>query len=295
MIHPDDMKRLLNSPYRLLAPVERHLIGHYQKSNEARDTDHLHPSEICKRDWCPRSSYYKITGHPTPPERLSLQRMNIFEEGHSIHRKWQNWFKESGILVQDEVPVVDKEHRIIGHADAIVEDKKGKAVVEIKSVGVGTIRMEDYSMFAPYAKKEITIDDLWNSIKYPFDSHVRQVQLYMHCLDIHEALVLYEWKPTQDVKEFAVQFQPEVVAPILASCHTVVRSLEADTPPERPSWLSKEHRICKSCPFKEVCYASSQQSVDRPTGDVSQEVRLSKQAGDTDTGTTNTVRRVIRQ
>jgi CRISPR/Cas system-associated exonuclease Cas4 (RecB family) len=297
MINSEDMKRLLNSPFRLLAPVEKFLIGDYQIKNAERDKAHLHPSEICKRDWCPRSSYYKISGLPTPPERLSLQRMNIFEEGHSIHRKWQKWFKDAGILVQDEVPVLDEMHRIIGHADAIIEDKHGKAVVEIKSVGVGTIRMEDYGLFAPYAKKEITIDELWNRVKFPFDSHVRQVQLYMSCLKIEDALILYEWKPTQDVKEFVVKFQPDIVDSILASCHSVVRALEEQVPPNRPVWLSQEHRICKACPFKTECWNESSTKSSDGSGDdkFQAEVRPTITTTDGDSNDPRPSRRIVRQ
>jgi CRISPR/Cas system-associated exonuclease Cas4 (RecB family) len=297
MINPKDMKRLLNSPYRLLAPVERLLLEKNLVNNEERDSLHLHPSEICKKDWCPRSSWYKIQGYPSPPESFSLQRLNIFAEGHLIHKKWQDWLTEAGVLEAAEVPLKDDEHHIIGHADGIISDKNGRAVLEIKSLGVGTIRMEDYGLFAPYGKKEITIDELWASIKQPFSSHVRQTQIYMHCLGIHNAVILYEWKATQDVKEFSIQFQPDIVDSILASCHTVVRALEEQTPPERPSWLSQEHRVCKSCPYKKECWneSSLKQEPSRPDGEVSIEVRSPQQTVTGHTDNTREPRRVIRQ
>ena len=257
MISAKDMKRLINSPYRLLAPVERLLLEKNDLNNQERDSLHLHPSEICKKDWCPRSSWYKIKGYPSPEQSFTLQRLNIFAEGHLIHKKWQDWLLEAGVLDAAEVPVVDIDHHIIGHADGVVNDKHGKAVLEIKSVGVGTIRMEDYGMFAPYGKKEITIDELWASIKYPFASHIRQTQLYMYCLGIHNAIILYEWKATQDVKEFAISFQPDIVDSILASCYSVVKALDEPAPPARPVWVSQEHRVCKSCPYKKECWSSS--------------------------------------
>jgi CRISPR/Cas system-associated exonuclease Cas4 (RecB family) len=266
----EDMKRLLNSPHRLLAPVERLLLEQNAKNNEERDSLHLHPSEICKKDWCPRSSWYKITGYPGPSESFSLQRLNIFAEGHLIHEKWQKWLKQAGVLLEAEVPIKDVEHHIIGHADGIISDKHGKAVLEIKSLGVGTVRMEDYALFAPYARGDINIDALWASIKKPFPSHVRQTQLYMHCLGIHEALILYEWKANQDVKEFTIHYQPDIVDSILASCHTVVRALEDNEPPVRPSWLDQAHRVCKSCPYKKQCYNNEDSSDNRQSTDSSQ-------------------------
>lgn len=269
-IRPEDMKRLLNSPYRLLAPVERLLLEQNAKNNEERDSLHLHPSEICKKDWCPRSSWYKISGYPGPNESFSLQRLNIFAEGHLIHEKWQRWLKESGVLEAAEVPIKDIDHHIIGHADGIISDSKGRAVLEIKSVGVGTVRMEDYGLFAPYSRNEINIDGLWASIKKPFPSHVRQTQLYMHCLGIHDAIILYEWKANQDVKEFSIQYQPDIVDSLLASCHTVVRALEENQPPIRPVWLDQDHRVCKSCPYKKQCYSNEDSNNGRQSEDSSQ-------------------------
>ncbi len=222
MIDPKDMKRILNSPHRLLAPVERMLLEQSQTSD--RDTLHLHPSEICKKDWCPRSSWYRINGYPEPPEKLTFQKLLVFAEGHNIHEKWQSWLTEAGVLDQVEVPIFNEEHRIMGHADGIVKDKNGTAVLEIKSVGVGTVRFEDYGLFAPYSRNEINLDQLWASIKHPFPSHVRQAQLYMYCLGIEEGIILYEWKATQEVKEFSIKYQPELVEPILASSSLIPTS-----------------------------------------------------------------------
>jgi CRISPR/Cas system-associated exonuclease Cas4 (RecB family) len=265
MISPKDMKRILNSPYRLLPVAERYLLENNAEKTMERDKLHLHPSEICKKDWCPRQSYYRIIGLPEPEESFTLQRLNVFAEGHLIHQKWQEWLTKAGVLSQSEVPIFNKEHRIMGHADGIVTDKQGTAVLEIKSVGVGTVRFEDYGLFAPYAKKEITLEQLWASIKHPFDSHVRQLQLYMYCLGIEHGIILYEWKATQEAKEFSVEYQPELIAPILASCMSVQSSLDEEIPPSRPLWLSPDHRVCKNCPFKAECWRNENSS-DRQQG-----------------------------
>lgn len=266
MISPKDMKRIMTSPYRLLGPVERFLLEDNSTKSAKRDKMHLHPSEICKKDWCPRSSYYRISGYPEPDEKIGFQKLLVFAEGHNIHEKWQTWLLDAGVLKQAEVPIYNEEHMIMGHADGVIEDKKGTAVLEIKSVGVGTIRFEDYDLFGPYSRKEITIDELWKSVRHPFDSHIRQIQLYMYCLDIHEGVFLYEWKPTQEVKEFSIQFQPEIVAPILASCSSVKRSLENKTPPDRPIWLTPESRVCKYCPFKEECWNANSSGAQSTNG-----------------------------
>ena len=294
-ISPKDMKRIMTSPYRLLPVAERYLLENNVEKSMERDKLHLHPSEICKRDWCPRSSYYRILGLPEPAESFTLQRLNVFAEGNLIHQKWQDWLTEAGVMEGIEVSILDEAHRIMGHADGVVNDKHGRAVLEIKSIGIGTVRFEDIGLFMRYANKEISFDDVWTNIRHPFDSHVRQVQLYMHCLDISEGIIIYEWKATQEVKEFSVKFQPEFVNPILASCLSVIRSLESMVAPDRPSWLFREHKVCKSCPFKTECWNEGSGAVNNPSGGgIQQQVSVAVKTSGFDTGDAGEFGRIVR-
>ena len=139
----------------------------------------------------------------------------------------------------------------MGHADGIINDAKGKAILEIKSVGAGTIRMEDFELYQSASSP----DDMWKKVRKPFNTHLRQVNLYMHCLGIHDAVFLYEWKATQEVKEFSVKFQPELIEDILSGCKNVIRGLESGVPPMRPTWVEDStSKTCKNCPYKKVCW-----------------------------------------
>lgn len=247
--HLKNYKQSLTSKYRLVPVVEKLLLT--ERLESTRDTKHLHPSEICKRDWCPRSSWYTIKGYEGTDRSFSFQTLNIFAEGHSIHSKWQTWLQDAGILEVAELPILDEEHRIMGHADGLINDKQGKAILEIKSVGAGTVRMEDFDLF----QSASTPDEMWKKIRKPFMSHLRQVNLYMHCTGVHEAVFIYEWKASQDVKEFSVKFQPELIEDILAGCRSVVRALDSGIPPMRPAWVDdSSHKTCKNCPYKNVCW-----------------------------------------
>lgn len=283
-------KESLTKRGRVLPVVERELTRKVTERNAFRDTDHLHPSDLSKKNWCPRASWYRITGAPKTAESFSFQRLNVFEEGHNIHHKWQTWLWEAGLLVgrwscstchnswfdkspkqcpndacgsldikYREVPLRDDDHRIIGHADGEIEDDKGKSLIEIKSVGIGTVRFEKPSLFDDYQSGKLSIDDVWKNIKTPFASHIRQGNLYMHCRKVDTIVFIYEWKPTQAVKEFEVRFNPDIVAPILKGCKQVMTHLEDNTTPERPSWaVGKSCDGCKWCEFKKECYESPQ-------------------------------------
>ena len=276
---------LLGKTGRILPKVELALVKKVEARNALRDTQHLHPSEISKKDWCPRASWYTITGAPKAAESFAFNRLNIFEEGNAIHSKWQNWLWESGMLVgrwscrecsttwfgksplecpdchgiditYREVPLWDDEHRIIGHADGEIEDDKGRALIEIKSVGIGSVRWDKPALYADYESGKLTLDEVWKNIKTPFPAHIRQGNIYMHCRKVDTIVFIYEWKPSQQVKEFEVKFNPEVVAPLLEGCKLVMKHLDDQTPPDRPTWaVSKTCSGCKFCPFKKECFS----------------------------------------
>jgi hypothetical protein len=136
----------------------------------------------------------------------------IFGEGHEIHRKWQHriWdlgrlkgmffcFKcqyaweaqspetcercgaERVFLVFHEVPLYDADLHMAGHADGLDGDD---ALIEIKSVGLGTLRFENPDLLLSHTfklnlngkqREFIDYDGIWSAIQNPFPSHIRQV------------------------------------------------------------------------------------------------------------------------
>lgn len=269
---------------RMLPKIEAVVSQQMLERNSHRDTLHNHPSELAKTDWCPRSTVYKITDTTVSnPEHSSLRRLNVFAEGNAIHSKWQKWMWDTGCLVGNwrcnlcdhgwmaksptscpeclrsdiryrEVPIFDEEHMIIGHADGEWEDSQGRALVEIKSVGLGTIRWDAPDLYSGYDKGELSLDDLWKRIKRPLLPHRRQINLYMYCKKIDNAIVIYEWKPSQEVKEFQLKFDPALVAPMLAGAKLVKESVEQGVLPERPTGYRKS-KECRFCPYKDGCWS----------------------------------------
>lgn len=321
----NDFKKAMVSHGRVMPQIEQHLLRSHLADKGTRDTKFLHPSEICKKDWCPRSSWYTIKDGKRPEDPVKFQRMNVFAEGTAIHDKWQAWLAATGILEgrwecavcnaswwevsknvstcyvcnnsiirYKEVPVENSEYHILGHADGIISDSKGKAVLEIKSVGVGTLRYESYDLFSKYSKGELSLDKVWRNIRSPFVSHLRQVNLYMYALGIHDGVVIYEWKPSQEVKEFQIRFQEEMVADILAGCSTVKASLDSDTVPMRPMTASLDAQMCKSCPYYKRCWSIDEDqptSPDGSRGSVPLQVRPAKKTGGTSSSATRVIRR----
>jgi hypothetical protein len=70
-----------------------------------------------------------------------------------------------------------------------------------------------------------------------------------------EMVYIYEWKPTQEVKEFVVKYSPRWVERMLMGAQMVTDALEYERPPQRPSWAKDEDtKICHSCPYRAVCW-----------------------------------------
>jgi len=270
---------------RVLPKIEAVVSQQMIERNSKRDTAHNHPSELSKNDWCPRASVYKITGYEeSDPSHSNLRRMNVFAEGNAIHDKWQRWMWDTGCLVGNwrcnlcghgwmgkspdvcpecmrsdirylEVPIFDEEHMIIGHADGEWEDSQGRALIEIKSVGLGTIRWDAPDLYEGYEKGDLTLDELWKRIKRPLLPHRRQINLYMYCRKIDKAIVLYEWKPSQEIKEFHLSYDAALVKPMLEGAKQVKEAVENGTLPPRPQGFRKS-KECLFCPFKKECWGS---------------------------------------
>jgi len=280
----DSYEKLLTMDGRILPTVAIQVLKSKQERDKERDNTKFHPSELAKKDWCPRASWYSFTSADKKDESFSFQRLNVFAEGHAIHAKWQKWLRDAGVLEgmwrcmvcghkwwdvsphrctecasnlvsYAEVPLASEEYMLVGHADGIVSDRKGRTLIEIKSLGLGTIRWEAPDLYGEYISNNLSMDALWKKIRQPFASHVRQGMLYMHFTGIHDLVFIYEWKPTQDVKEFSIKYLPELVEPILDSCKRVIKALDGKIPPMRPAWAeSVSCSGCKFCPFKNTCW-----------------------------------------
>jgi len=270
-----DLKRFLDAKKtepRLLGDIERHLLT---KPAEERKTTVLHPSEMAKVNWCLRASYFALSGAKVKKDKPNLRLQSIFDEGHSIHAKWQNWFKEIGVLhglwhcrvcgmswyetspkmcmycnayshflVYKEVPLIEDDLRIAGHSDGWIKGIKDDCLIEIKSIGSGTLRIEAPELIA---KADGDLQKAWRSIRRPFRTHLMQGQIYLELMkrmghDVNEIVYIYELKADQDYKEFAVKADFELVEDIFDKARIVVEAVDSKTPLECNIGLG-----CKSC------------------------------------------------
>ena len=253
-----DLKAFLNTSKRetrLMGAVERHVLS---KAFDERDMSYIHPSDIIKDDWCALAQYHAVLGNYVETRDKTTARLaSIFAEGHTIHAKWQNWFKEMGVLygtwrISDEriwgtalsdtyteVPLRSDKHMIRGHADGWIRGLGDDCLIEIKSIGSGTLRFE-----APAILQQANgdIEQAWKNIKTPFRVHQLQGQVYLHLchlmveegiLDVapKEIVFIYELKANQDYKEFVVAYNPEFTKEIFDKALDVAWAADNKRPP----------------------------------------------------------------
>jgi hypothetical protein len=277
-----DLKAFLSAnkrETRLLGPLERHVLS---RPFDERDMSYIHPSDIIKDDWCALAQYHAIKGNYVETRDKTTARLaSIFAEGHTIHAKWQNWFREMGVLYgmwhgptgkgwdlssnnvdpEDEyleVPLRSDKHMMRGHADGWIKGLGDDCLIEIKSIGSGGLRMDAPAIMA---QADDNVEKAWKNVKTPFRSHLLQGQVYLHLCHLmvedglldsapKEIVFLYELKANQEYKEFVVQYNPEFTKEIFDKALDVAWAAENDRPPLCSISIEKG---CKRCaPFQEA-------------------------------------------
>ena len=260
-------------PTRLIGEIERYLL---KKPREERSTTVLHPSEIIKSDWCHRYSYYLLTGGEPKTDKPSLRLQNIFDEGHAINAKWQKRLQEMNVLYgkfqclnckkymtgispsncdecnstlieYKEVSLRDDSLRISGHTDGWVKGLGNDCLIEIKSIGAGTLRYESPELLID-ADGDLT--KAWKNIRRPFRSHLLQGQMYLELAQRmykedapKEIIFIYELKADQDYKEFTVKADYEIVSRIFFNAEKLIKAVEAGKMPD----CNVSPEGCKQC------------------------------------------------
>lgn len=307
----------------LIGDIQAHMIKEHSKPSTRRQ-DIVHPSETVKDSWCPLATYYRIKAcreadnpYLKPAETIAPQLLNIFDEGHYIHDKWQRRLWQMGrlagrwtctlcngsfnatspsqclgshckadrkFLIYNEVGLRADEYLLSGHADGAIPDLN--ALIEIKSVGAGTVRIEAPDVYNKNSNgSSIDFQGLWKDIKEPFPSHIRQGQLYLALcaqvgLPYDQIIFIYEAKFNQGVKEFVVKYDPEVSKSTLLKCSDIVSALDLNGPlPECPTGTCKDcekYGAQKSDSERLVReHDSERKAIRRPTGTSTRIVRPS--------------------
>ncbi len=181
----------------LIASIDKYLQS---RPRDERAIRCFHPSSLHKSL---RELYWHYLNGDNN-EKFDSRVLRIFDNGHGVHERLQKYLKDIGVLVEAEVPVQNQEYEICGSADGIIKLRNREGVLEIKSINSNGF----YSTYEP--KPE----------------HLIQINVYMFCLDIPRGCILYENKDNQELREFYVKLDNQILDPILEKIRYIHRCIQ---------------------------------------------------------------------
>lgn len=156
----------------VIKPLELYLM-----SLEATDSDRAinvnAPSSVGA---CLRSRYYARTGATRDPYSVDPRTRRIFDNGTGVHERLQDYLEACGILLMEEVPIINDQYNIQGHTDGILKLSDTElGVLEIKSINSRG----------------------YNELKSEKPEHGKQGLIYLYCLEEHRKYLQNRY-PTEE-------------------------------------------------------------------------------------------------
>ena len=183
---------------------------------------------------CMRGMYLQRLGKE-PDEPLDDRTLRVFDMGNKIESWVVDLIKAQEVEIETQVRVEDAELNITGYADAVIEVKGKKEVLEIKSKHSRAFWWMD-------KKKEGTMRQ-----------HQYQLWIYLYLLKIDRGSIIYVSKDDLSILQYLVfrndkQLEKEVMEII----NSLNRAWKKQDPsllplPEKGSWQAKYCRYHKQC------------------------------------------------
>ena len=192
----------------------------------------FHPSYTnqCSRYW-----YYLFEGANVTSD-FSPQTHRIFDNGHAVHERLYSYFRDMGILVDEEIKVTYSDPPIEGTADGIIT-WYGDKLIELKSIS-----SEGFHYRQIYKK--------------PKDDHYRQAQIYMHCLDLDSGFVIYENKNNQEILPIYIEKDQVFIDKLFKKYREFYGNFVTQNIPDRP--YKRTSKNCSSCDLAALCWGDSE-------------------------------------
>jgi CRISPR/Cas system-associated exonuclease Cas4 (RecB family) len=214
----------------LIEKIDQHL----QERNEPvyKKVDYFRPSSTnqCATYW-----WYMFNGVEYTPS-FSPQTYRIFDNGHRVHDRLYEYFRGLGILVEEEFPVSNDDPPIQGTADGII-DLDGHKLIELKSISAEGFQYRQLS-------------------HKPSDDHVRQANLYMHCLNLDSGFVIYENKNNQQILPIYIERDDVFLDKLFKKYRKIYKAVQDGVKPDRPYKRTSKH--CARCDLADLCWSEKE-------------------------------------
>lgn len=157
----------------VLKELDKYLLTAEESNDRAINVNS--PSQIGK---CLRARVYSRI-HPLQRGKVEPRTQRIFDNGTHVHLRLQEYLLKAGILLMDEVPVINEEYNIQGHTDGLVKVRGKVAVLEIKS-------MNSFQ---------------FNKLMEAKPEHLLQALTYLFCLEERRKLIKEAYSSVEELEE----------------------------------------------------------------------------------------------
>ena len=245
---------------------------------------------------CSRANYYQRQGIKKDVIEPRVRR--IFDNGHGVHNRLQQYLHDMGFLLMDEVPLYNKEYEIQGHTDGIGTlsgNPKVCEILEIKSINTNQFGKLKEAKQEHRAQAQVYIfcsEEHRKYLKEKYPTHVefhrsrfarkrKYEKLYQHLRSgnnftkeqkvdfkvkqhmdmdkilyglvkpIERAIVLYEDKNTQELKEFIISVDMDLMDEVLRKFKVSNDHWAKQEVPPRECKAKTEGRWC---PYVHHCF-----------------------------------------
>lgn len=273
-----------DKPVKVEFLVQDHMVR--KALENSRKFNIFHPSA-----WgsCLRKIAYQFYNEQEPfiskgPYDIDVRMERIFDNGHATHARWQKYLDEAGVLrgtwkcenplchreygktdllgiknpsrsqgwkcacgstavLQYEEILVQSaaEYNFCGHCDAVIDVR-----------GTKFEQNGRYDIFV--ADLKTIKDEMYAELNAPKDEHVVQVNIYMWILNLQGAVVVYENKNSQALKEMFVPRDDGLIEKIKQQAIWMTNILKEKKLPFRPNGFSRSMFPCRMCEFVSHCY-----------------------------------------
>lgn len=155
------LKSVFNAMKRegyIIKDLDLYLLSLNEEDND-RAVNVNAPSQIGK---CLRQRYYARTGATRDSNAVDARTRRIFDNGTKTHERLQQYLAEQGMLLMDEIPVLNEYYNIQGHTDGLLAvSRVEKAILEIKSIN----------------------SNGFSQLKTAKDEHIQQGLSYVYCVE----------------------------------------------------------------------------------------------------------------
>ena len=206
--------------------------SYFKKELSIKSIGRYYPSEAGQ---CLRKSYYSFIN----PKEIGLELTKIFQAGNILHdfvcKVFESDKNPDVELLEAETPfeIPVDDFIISGRIDNLIklknEDKK--VLVEVKST------------------------KMLSMMPSPNESHVMQLQLYLHAREMEEGAILYVEKNTLQSKTFPIKRDPKQYEQIISRFKKLHAHLKESTTPSPEARLKEEKKwMCRYCAYKNECF-----------------------------------------